>query len=324
MSTHKMEGRLKPPTTVGVLGGGRWGDALAKAAITAGNSALQWTRRESERPPEGVELTTDLKDFARRVELILLAVPSSVARPVATALGDVVDGRHFVVHATRGLSEEGLLSISEIVRQETPVRRVGALAGPVLADQLLAAEPSVIAVGSRYREVLNAVQNGLGSPSLRVSETADLVGLEWSSALVGALLVSLGWARALGVHGGLLAGLMTRGMQEAARIGVAAGAEESTFYGVAGFGDILAAMDQRDARPEVRFGRAIAEGTSVEAAKASVGVRIEAIELVPRVLAFARDRGIKAPLFGALGEVLEGVADKEGLVLRLMRREPTS
>ena len=78
----------------------------------------------------------------------------------------------------------------------------------MLAEQLLASEPAVIAVASRYREVLSAVQRGLGSPSLRVSETSDLVGMEWSSALVGALLVGLGWARAAGVHGGLLAGFL--------------------------------------------------------------------------------------------------------------------
>lgn len=302
---------------VGVLGGGRWGLALATAARTAGNDALVLTRREAEAQALGLEVVADQAALASRCTLVLLAVPSTVARAVARALGDFVDGRHMVVHAVRGLSDEGLLPLSEILRQETPVRRVGALAGPVLAEELLRAEPAVMVTASRFPEVLQAVQQGLGSPTLRVSETSDLVGLEWASALSGALMVALGFARGVGVSAGLLAGLMTRGVHEAARIGVAAGAEEATFFGVAGFGDLMAAMGQDD-RPEVRFGRALAEGQKPHEAQQKLQARIEAVDLIPRVLAFAKERGLSVPVFGALAATLEGRVDRAQVLSELM------
>jgi glycerol-3-phosphate dehydrogenase (NAD(P)+) len=304
--------------TVGVLGGGQWGVALAHAAHVAGNDVLLCTRREPSTPLAGVSVTPELAQLGARTTLILMAVPSDVARSVAAGLGDVVDGRHMVVHAVRGLSGEGLLTLSAVVRQETPVRRVGALGGPVLADELLTGHPGVIAVASHYPEVLAAVQRALGSSLLRVSETTDLMGLEWASALVGALLVGAGYARAVGVSGGLLAGLMTRAMHEAAQIGVAAGAEQQTFFGVPGFGDLMAAMEQQEARPEVRFGHALADGLSAAHARQKVGARIEAIDLVPRVVTFAREHGLHVPVFDALEAVIAGRANKATVLPALM------
>jgi glycerol-3-phosphate dehydrogenase (NAD(P)+) len=111
-----------------------------------------------------------------------------------------VDGRHLVA-SRLGLSDDGLRPLSEILRQETPVRRVGAMAGPVLAEDLSRGEPASVVAASRYPEVLDAVQQALGGPKLRVSETDDLVGLEWASALVGALLVGLGFGAASAVAG---------------------------------------------------------------------------------------------------------------------------
>ncbi len=310
---------MSTPRAVGVLGGGRWGFALAKAVQTAGHPVLVCTRREGTDGVPGVAVTTEVRDLGAQCTLILLAVPSSVARPVAALLGDVVDGSHMVVHGVRGLSDEGLLPLSEIVRQETPVRRVGALGGPVIVEDLMRANPAVIAVGSRYPEVLEALRNALSSPVLRVSETSDLTGLEWASALVGALMVALGYARVAGVSAGLLAGLMTRGLHEATRIGVAAGADEHTFWSVAGYGDLMAAMGRMD-RPEVKFGEALATGDDAAHARNGTETRIEAVELVPRVVAFARERGLAVPVFSALEQVLLGHADKALVTTALMAR----
>lgn len=306
--------------TVGVMGGGRWGLALATAARAAGNAALICSRRDPGLAGhDGIEVTPDPKQLGQRCTLVLFAVPSGAARAAAASLGEAVDGRHLVVHAVRGLSDEGLLPVSEILRQETPVRRVGAMAGPVLAEDLLRGQPAAMVAASRYPEVLCAVQQALGSPTLRLSETDDLAGLEWASALVGALLVGLGFARGVGLSPGLLAGLMTRGMHEAARIGVAAGGDEGTFFGLAGFGDLMAAMGQEQ-RPEVRFGLALASRMPTAKAQEQVQSRIEALELVPRVLAFARERGVGTPVFGALAEALEGRADPGKALSELMAR----
>src|SRR5262249_53198335 len=148
-------------------------------------------------------------------------------------LGDHLDGRHLVVHGVRGLAGEQLARVTEIVRQETPARRVGALGGPVLADDLLAGRPSVLVCGSHFPEVNDAVTAALAHESVRVYSTDDLVGLEWASALVGCLAIGVGYAQALGLSPGLIAAYISRSVAEGARIAAAAGGDERTLLGLA-------------------------------------------------------------------------------------------
>lgn len=307
--------------TVGVVGGGRWGFALSCAARRAGREVVLYSRRgHAEADAHAVEVTADLGALARRATLILVAVPSEVVRDVARQLGDHVDGSHLIAHGIRGLSGEGLTPISEVIRDETPCRRVGALGGPAIADDLIEGRPGVIAVASRYREVTRAVADALWSGSLRVSESDDLVGLEWASALSGGLFVAIGYARAIGVGPALLAGLLTRGVHEAARIAAAAGADERTFFLLPGIGDVMAAMGNDD-RPECRLGAALAEGKSLDEARADARLRVEAPELIPRVVAFARAKRLDARVFTVMDAVLRGELDPSGVIERLMRRD---
>ncbi len=306
---------------VGVLGGGRWGLALAAAVTRNGHSAMLYSRRHELAPnlAGAFTRTTELKAVAAHARLILLAVPSSVLRDVARALGDVTNGSHLLVHGIRGLSAEGLTPLSQVLREETPCRRVGALGGPALADDLLEGLPSVIAVASPFAEVTDAVRAVLEGPRMRVSVSRDLVGLEWASALNGVLCVALGYARAIGIPAALLGGVMVRGLHEAARIAVAAGADERSLFELAGVGDLLAAMGQDD-RPECRLGAALANGATLADALADSPVRIEAPTLVPRVVAFARRHRVDATLFESIESVFVGTLDRETLVARLMQR----
>jgi glycerol-3-phosphate dehydrogenase (NAD(P)+) len=296
---------------VGVIGGGAWGIALAAAAARTGAQTLLLSRRaRSGSLPAGVFAARDEADVGDRARLILLAVPSAVARDVARTLGAHVDGRHFIVHGVRGLvaapdgarSDGDLATISDIVREETPVRRVGALGGPALASDLLAGSPSVMVGGSHYPEVTRALRAAFGSPSLRLFTTHDLRGLEWASALVGCLAIGVGYARGIGVGAGLLAALITRGVEEAGRLAAVAGGEERTLLGLAGYGDLLASISQTE-RPEVRVGEALARGESVAQAVSSVGQRVEAIDLIGRIAAWAEAKG-RFPVFEALREAV--------------------
>jgi glycerol-3-phosphate dehydrogenase (NAD(P)+) len=267
--------------------------------------------------PEGVTLARDEKDVAERAGLILLAVPSGVAREVAASLGQYVDGHHFVVHGVRGLVGEAMEGVSQVVRDETPVRRVGALGGPALASDLLAGRPSVMVCGSQYPEVNRALQQSLGSPTLRLYATDDIRGVEWASALVGCLAIGIGYARSVGLGPGLIAAVITRAVGEGARLAAAAGGHERTLLGLAGFGDLLASIAQNE-RPEVLVGEALAAGKSLEEALSQVGQRVEAVELTHRVVTWAEASGLRAPVFGALARgILRGKAT-DALVHELM------
>jgi len=223
-----------------------------------------------------------------------------------------VDGSYLVVHGVRGLSGADLVTISEIIREETPVRRLGALGGPVQVDELQVGKPSAIVCGSRFPEVIAATTRVFQSKSLRVFPTPDLRGLEWASALVGCLSVGVGFVRAAGQGPGIVAALIARAVDEGARIAAAAGAEERTLLGLAGYGDLLASI-ALEGRPEVVLGAALARGRSLEEAKTEAKLRVEAVDLIPRVSRFARSHKIQAPVFDALTEILGGLSPEAAM-----------
>lgn len=302
--------------SVAIVGGGPWGLALARAVARTGGDVTLYTRRETKE--SRLIHTTDRYEDVAKSRLIVLAVPSTVAREVARGLGDHLDGGHLVVHGIRGLSPEGttptgelaLATVSDILREETPVRRLGALGGPVQVDELHTGTASALVVGSPYPEVVSAVTKAFSGPWLRVYSTPDMRGLELASAMVGCVSVGVGFAKAGGAGPGLLAALISRAVHDAGRIAQLAGAEEPTIYGLGGYGDLLASI-ALDRRPEVILGRALAGGATVEAASKEAALRVEAVELIPRLCAYARSRGIQAPAFEGLARMLEGKRGEE-------------
>lgn len=307
---------------VSVVGGGAWGRALALASASSGNDVLLYTRR-SDVAEDGVRVTASLADVAAHAHLIMLTVPSPVVAEIARELGAHLDGRHAIVHGVRGLvpnAREGdgdLGTIASVLRAETPVRRLGALGGPALTEELHAGAPSVLVVASRYPEVIAATQRALASSAVRVYSTDDLLGLEWASALTGLLAVAVGFAKGSGAGAGLVSAFMTRGIHECARIAAAAGAEERTFLGLAGFGDLFASIGE-EARPEIRLGEALARGEELDATLATLGQRIEAVELAPLVAAFAERRRVKAPIVTTIATGILARRPADDLIRALM------
>ena len=302
---------------MGVFGGGPWGMALARAARRAGCEVVLLSRRHQDSDLGGIQVTTAIADLAK-AKLILVAVPSPKVRDVARLLGDELDGSHMVVHGVRGLSGDELLTISEVLRRETPARQLGALGGPVQAAELSSGKASAMVVASEFARVRETVAMALQSAWLQMHTTDDLKGLEWASALVGCLSIGVGYAQArTDVSPGLLAALISNAAAEAATIASTAGAKSTTFYGLGGYGDLLASMALED-RPEVVLGRALAAGQSLPAAQERARLRVEAIELVPRVARFAHANGVQAPIFQAIGRILEGNSNPEDLLARLL------
>ncbi len=313
---------LRPASTssprVAVIGGGAWGVALATAAARAGSDVVLQTRRNlGDSLPKGVRAVRDPRESANHARLIVLAVPSGACRVVARDLGHHIDGSHYVVHGVRGLEGDDLQTVADVIRGETPARRTGALGGPALAQDLEAGRPSVLVVGTRYPEVSECVTATFGSPVLRIYPTRDLRGLEWASALVGCLTIAVGYAQAVQMSPGLIAALISRSIDEASRIAAAAGGEESTLLGLAGYGDLLASITQSD-RPEVLVGTALGLGKAREDALKAAPLRVEALELIPRVAQWAAQNGVSAPIFRALADGLDDGLKADSILHELM------
>ncbi|MCB9715231.1 MAG: NAD(P)-binding domain-containing protein [Myxococcales bacterium] len=306
---------------IAVVGGGSFGQSLARASARVGQRVLLWSRRPRELPEESITCTTELRELAD-AELVLFAVPSPHVGEVADELGHHLDGSHLLVHVSRGLVGDELHTVSEVLAERTPCRRVGALAGPLVAKNLASDEPSGAIIGSQFPEVVEAVSEALGGPSLRVYSTPDLVGVELASALVGLVALSLGYAMQMGMGPGALAVLATRGLAEATRVGELRGGQPRTFAGLAGAGDLIAAV-AGDGRPEIEFGRALAQGLSLAEAAERADAYIEGALLAGQVAAFAARARVEVPLSTGLARLMRGEISVAKLTEALMTRPAT-
>jgi glycerol-3-phosphate dehydrogenase (NAD(P)+) len=302
---------------VGVVGAGGFGRALALASARNGHDVLLWSR-EQRQLPDLIRSSTDIASMHDR-ELIFVAVPARHAAPVAEQLGEVVDGRHLMVHISRGLVGDDLQTLTRVIRDKTVCRRIGALAGPLVADALAEGRPSGAILGTGFPELTTMVRDAIGGSELRIYDTKDVIGVELASATVGFLTVILGYAQEMGVEPGTLAVVATRGMVEMSRVGRALGADEATFMGLAGLGDLIAAV-AGDERPELRLGRAIARGSKLQTAIGEVGAYVEGFEVAKHLLEHARRNELETPISSTFVAVSEGRMGPDDAIQALMER----
>lgn len=303
---------------VAVLGGGSFGRALAIQVARSGRVVTLWSRQPREIAHENIRATGKLAEVAE-AELIFLAVPSIHVDGLGREVGHHLDGTHLLVHVSRGLLGSELTTLTQRLRICTPCRRVGVLAGPLVARALAEGEPGGAIVGSLFPEVSDAVREAIGGPTMRIYGTADVVGVEIASAMVGLFALGIGYAQGRGFGPATTAMLATRGMAEATRVGVACGAAERTFSGLAGFGDLMAAV-AGDGRPESMFGRALAEGLPLPEAAARAGAFVEGAGIAAQVAAFAERHGFEAPIAAGMAALISGKASGAAVLAQLMSR----
>lgn len=306
--------------TVGIVGAGRFGTALAHVVASAGRPVLLWSRADdvvqaintahaNPRIPDAVlhpnvRATGDAEELARGARLLILAVASTEVRARARALGDVVGAGHLLLHAVGALASPGELRISEVLAEETPVLRVGALAGPSMWRDLLRGQFNSMVVASNFDEVTQEARRLLGAPPvLRMYRSSDLAGVELASALSGAYTMALGMSDALGVGPGTRAVLVTRALAEASRLGQAAGAEPRTFTGLAGLGNLLvrSSPESSENARDYLIGGRLARGEVVPPESYTEGARaaLAGSRLAERL-------GVRTPVLKALAAVVTG------------------
>jgi glycerol-3-phosphate dehydrogenase (NAD(P)+) len=307
--------------TVGIVGAGAFGTALASVLARSGRRVVLWsrradivdairaTRRSPRLPaallPEPLEATADVRRLASEARFLVLAVTSTNVRDRARELGDALDGSHIVVHAIGALAAPDNERVSQVMEQGLPTLRIGAIAGPALPDDLAESKYASIVVASAFDEVVAEARRLLNAPPvLRVYGSRDLVGVELASALSGACTVALGACDGLGVGAGTRAVLITRTLAEASRLGVAAGADARTFAGLAGLGNLLVRTSERS--DDYRLGRRLAEGHVPGDAERTEGARAALAGA-----ALARQLKVRAPVLQGLAAVLTGHARPE-------------
>ena len=241
---------------ISVLGAGSWGTALAVLLYNNGHEVMLWSaladevkmlcdKREHEtklpgvRLPDNMEITTDLEKSLLDPDVAVLAVPSPFTRSTAHQMSSFTRNGQIIVNVAKGVEENTLMTLSEIISEEIPQADVCVLSGPSHAEEVGKGIPTTCVVSAEKRETAEFLQGIFMSPVFRVYTTPDILGVELGGALKNVIALAAGTADGLGYGDNTKAALITRGIAEIARLGIKMGAKTETFYGLSGMGDLI-------------------------------------------------------------------------------------
>ena len=269
-----------------VLGAGGWGIGLALVAERMGHAVTLWSFDQQELEdlrlhnqnklrlpgvflPRSIRLTGDMA-VASQADMVIMAVPSFAIRSTARALAEHLRPDTLVVNAGKGLEDMTLYRFSEVLEQELPTARVAVLSGPSHAEEVARRVPTLVTVSAKDLSAARKVQEALSQANFRIYLNEDLVGVELGGALKNVIALCAGIVDGLGMGDNTKAALMTRGLVEIARLGKVMGADERTFSGLSGMGDLMVTCGSMHSR-NLRAGILIGRGETVEDTIRSVG-----------------------------------------------------
>jgi glycerol-3-phosphate dehydrogenase (NAD(P)+) len=327
------------PTTTAVMGSGAWGTALAKLLADAGGEVALWARRSdvaeqintTRRNPDylpGVELppaitaTTDPEEALSGATTVLLAVPAQTMRTNLAQWAGLVTPGATLVSAAKGIELGTLMRMSQVIVDVTSVdpSQVAVISGPNLASEITAGQPAatVIACSDSGRAV--ALQRMLNAGYFRPYTNADVIGTEIGGACKNVIALACGMAAGVGLGENTAAAIITRGLAEIMRLGIAVGAKGATLAGLAGVGDLVATCTSTHSRNRT-FGESLGRGETLESAlRARDGHVVEGVTSSESVLALASSYDVEMPLTDAVHRVChKGLSVDQAVALLLGR-----
>lgn len=324
--------------TIGVLGAGSWGTALAVHLAGTGHEVRLWARdaslasamaasRENAAYLPGVPLpaaltpTNDLQAALGAAEFVVMAVPSHGVRDVARAAAVHLPKACSVVSATKGLEQGTMLRMSQVLRAELPdAGEIVVISGPSFAAELARQQPTALVAAGESRAVIEAVMAHFRSPALRLYGSDDVVGVELGGSLKNIIAIAAGVVEGLGVGHNALAALITRGLAELSRLAVALGAQRETLAGLAGLGDLVLTCTG-DLSRNRRVGLALARGESLPHILAGTRMVAEGVRTTEAALALSARHDIELPIAREMSDVLAGRTDPQTAIRNLMGRK---
>ena len=303
---------------IAVLGDGGWGTTLAIHLHRCGHQVRWWgvspgylaqmdRRRKNPkflpgiRIPRDLPIHPDLAEAAQRAHLVVMAAPSQYLRATAQRLANAWRAPAPVLSVAKGLELRTLKRMSQILREELGPIPVAALSGPNIAAEIAKGHPASSVVASGEARLAALVQRAFSNAQFRVYTSADLIGVELGGALKNPIAIAAGIGDGLGFGANAKAALITRGVVEMARLGVALGACEHTFWGLSGLGDLVTTCLGGRNRG---LGEQLGKGLSLSHALGSTAMVIEGVGTTKAALALGRREGIELPIMEQVSAVL--------------------
>jgi len=269
--------------------------------------------------PDNLRVTADLEEALSGTEFIVSAVPSHGTREILRRAAPYVHHGSTIVSATKGLEQDTLLRVSEIIAQELGDVRVAVLSGPSFAAEVARELPTAVSIGSVDPSVVERVQAEFKSHSFRLYGTDDVVGVEIGGALKNVIAIAAGVVEGLGLGHNALAGLITRGLAEMSRLACAAGAKRETLSGLTGLGDLVLTCTGALSRNR-HVGIELATGRKVDDVLAGMKMVAEGVRTAEAALALAARYNVELPIAAQVAELLSGRKDPKTALYELMLR----
>ncbi len=322
---------------IGVLGAGTWGIALARMLCNNGHSVTVWSALEKEidqllatrsHPnlpemviPAEVGFTKDIETVCKDKDVLLFAVASPFVRSTAAKAAPYITDGQIIVDVAKGIEDNTLYTMSQIIADELKGKKVKivALSGPTHAEEVAKDLPTTIVSACEDEQTALYVQSVFWGTCMRVYTNADVLGVELCGAMKNIIALASGIALGLGYGDNTKAALITRGMAEIARLGVAMGCDEHTFGGLAGIGDLIVTATSVHSRNN-RCGLLIGQGVAVADAIKQVGMVVEGLNAIPAAMKLKEKFGVELPIIEAVDAIVNGGAKPEDTVRALMSR----
>lgn len=319
---------------IAILGSGGFGLALAASCDRLGHNVTVWSAFKDEIDtlkrtrelraklpgvtiPETISLTTDISCI-KGMDIVLVGIPSKFVRDVCQSAKPYLDKETIIVSTAKGLEDDSLKRMSEVISEVLPDNKIVALTGPSHAEELGKGIPTAVVVACDDQETASLIQKAFSDTALRLYINNDVIGSEIGGAVKNVIALCCGVAEGLGLGDNTKAAIMTRGLNEIMRLGVAMGGKPDTFYGLAGMGDLVVTCTSMHSR-NMRAGILIGQGLEPQEAVHQIGT-VEGYACANATLDLAKKYGIDMPITLKINEILfEGKSPKEAISELMLR-----
>ena len=322
-----------------VVGAGTWGTALGRALALNGQQVCIWslfkeetdhlsaTRRHPHLPgsviPESILFTSDAGKAAENADYLIMAVPSVHTRETARRFAPYIEEKQILISAAKGIESDTLMTLTEVIGDE--LQKAGktntlvALSGPTHAEEVAKDLPTLIVCACEDLDAARKVQNLFDGTCIRPYVNPDIKGVQICGALKNVEALAVGIARGLGYGDNTCAAMITRGMEEIRRLGLAMGCREKTFFGLAGIGDLIVTATSLHSRNN-KAGYLIGQGRTAEEAAKEVGMVVEGMNALPAAVSLCEQFGMDMPIINAVRCIITEHAKPSDVVKELMNR----
>jgi len=317
-----------------VLGAGQWGTTMAQVLCDAGNHVLMWGRSQElvdevnnkhtnskyldeNILPVGLKATTDLREAFEYSNIYVLAVPAQTLRENLTAWKSMVQPNALFVSTLKGIEVSTMSRMTEIITEVMQTENIAIITGPNLANELILRQPAGAVSAAATVAIAEKVQQLFTTPYYRVYTSVDVLGCELAGAIKSVIALAVGISIGMGYGENTQAMLITRGLNEVARLCAAHNADPLSAAGLAGMGDLVASCGSALSRNRT-FGEVLGKSGSMEVAKNQVAKTVEGVASSSAVLEIAHRVGIEVPVIEAVADVVSGSLTPEQALDRLM------